>query len=54
MAHMLFLVTMVERIDLVNSAVISLFQMISLRWLTFLLESLTVTLTVLLFCIYFF
>ena len=37
-----------ELIDLLNSV------KISLRWLTFLLESLTVTLTVLLFWIYFF
>ena len=52
MAHisrLLFLVTVLELIDLVNSAVIFLFQMTSVRWLTFLLESLTVTLTVLLF-----
>ena len=43
-----------ELIDLVNSVVIFLSQMILFRWLTFLLRSLTVILTVLLFCIYFF
>ena len=39
-------------IDLVNSVII--FQMILLRWLTFLFRSLTVTLTILFFWIYFF
>ena len=39
-------------IDLVNSVII--FQMILLRWLTFLFGSLTVTLTILSFWIYFF
>ena len=41
-------------IDLVNSVIIVLSQIILLRWLTFLLGSLTVTLTVLLFWIYLF
>ena len=41
-----------ELIDLVNSVIIFLSQMTLLRWLTFLPESLTVTLTVLLFWIY--
>ena len=41
-------------IDLVNSVIIFLFRMILLRLLTFLLRSLTVTLTVLLFWTYFF
>ena len=45
---------MVEMIDLVNSVIIFLSQMILHRWLTFLLRSLTVILTVLLFWIYFF
>ena len=40
---------LVEQIDLVNSAIMTL-----LRWLTFLLGSLAVTLTVLLFWIYLF
>ena len=43
-----------ELIDLVNSVVIFLFQMILLIWLAFLLISQTVILTVLLFWIYFF
>ena len=45
--------TLVELIDLVNSVMIFLSQMTLFRWLTFLLGSLTVTLTVLLFRIYF-
>ena len=45
---------LVELIDLVNSVIIFLSQMILFRLLTFLLRSLTVILTVLLFCIYFF
>ena len=45
---------LVELIDLVNSVIIFLSQMTLLKWLTFLLGSLTVTLTVLLFWIYFF
>ena len=40
--------------DLLNSVIILLSQMTLIRWLTFLLGSLTVILTVLLFCIYFF
>ena len=44
---------LVELIDLVNSVIIFLSQMTLLRWLTSLLGSLTVTLTVLLFRIYF-
>ena len=48
----------VELIDLTNSVIISndlvLFQMTLLKWLTFLFGYLTVTLTVLLFWIYFF
>ena len=44
----------VELIDLVNSVIIFLSQMTLLRWLTFLLGSLTVILTVLLFWIYLF
>ena len=43
-----------ELIDLVNSVIIFLSQMILFRLLTFLLRSLTVILTVLLFCISFF
>ena len=43
---------LVELIDLVNYAIIS--QTTLLRWLTFLLGSLTVILTVLLFWTYFF
>ena len=45
---------LVELIDLVNSVIIFLSQMTLLRWLTFLLRSQTVILTVLLFWIYFF
>ena len=45
--------TLVELIDLANSVMIFLSQMTLFRWLTFLLGSLTVTLTVLLFRIYF-
>ena len=45
---------LVELIDLVNSVIIFLSQMTLLRWLTFLLGSLTVILTVLLFSIYLF
>ena len=45
---------LVKLIDLVNSVIIFLSQMTLLRWLTFLLRSLTVILTVLLFWIYFF
>ena len=45
---------LVELIDLVNSVIIFLSQMTLLRWLTFLLGSQTVILTVLLFWIYFF
>ena len=41
-----------ELIDHMNSDIILLFQLTLLRWLTFLLRSLTVTLTVLLFWIY--
>ena len=44
----------VELIDLVNSVIIFLSHMTLLRWLTFLLGSLTLTLTVLLFWIYLF
>ena len=43
-----------ELIDLVNSVIIFLSQMILLRWLTFILGSQTVILTVLLFWISFF
>ena len=43
-----------ELIDLVNSVIIFLSQMILLRWLTFLLGSQTVILIVLLFWIFFF
>ena len=43
-----------ELIDLVDSVIIFLSQMTLLRWLIFLLKFLTVTLTVLLFWIYFF
>ena len=43
-----------ELIDLVNSAIIFISQMTLLRWLTFLLGSPTVTVTVLLFWISFF
>ena len=43
-----------ELIDQVDSVIIFLSQMTLLRWLTFLLRSLTVALTVLLFWIYFF
>ena len=43
----------VEMIDLVKSVTIFLSQMTLLRWLTFQLGHLTVTLTVLLFWIYF-
>ena len=46
--------TLVELIDLVNSVIIFLSQTTLLRWLTFLLGSQTVILTVLLFWIYFF
>ena len=42
-----------ELIELVNSVLIFLSQMTLLKWLTFLLQSVTVTLTVLLFWIYF-
>ena len=45
---------LVELIDLVNSVIIFLSQMTLLRWLTFLLGSQTVILTVLLFWIYLF
>ena len=45
---------LVELIDLVNSVIIFLSQMTLPRWLTFLLGSLTVILTVLLFWIYLF
>ena len=45
---------LVELIDLLNSFIIFLSQMILLRFLTFLLGSLTVTSTVLLFWIYFY
>ena len=45
---------LVELIDLVIFVIIFLSQMTILRWLTFLLGSLSVTLTVLLFLIYFF
>ena len=45
---------LVELIDLVNSVIIFLSQMTLLRWLTFLLGSQTVILTVLLFWISFF
>ena len=45
---------LVELIDLVNSVIIFLSHMTLLRWLTFLLESQTVILIVLLFWIYFF
>ena len=45
---------LVELIDLVNSVIIFLSQMILLRWLFFLLRSQTVILTVLLFWIYLF
>ena len=45
---------LVELIDLVNSVIIFLPQITLLRGLPFLLESLTVTLTVLLFWIFFF
>ena len=41
-----------ELVDHVNSDIIFLFQLTLLKWLTFLLRSLTVTLTVLLFLIY--
>ena len=41
-----------QLIEHVNSDIIFLFQLTLLRWLTFLLRSLTVTLTVLLFQIY--
>ena len=44
---------MLELIDLVSSVTIFLSQMTLLRWLPFLLRSLTVNLTVLLFWIYF-
>ena len=46
--------TLVELVDLVNSVIIFLSQTTLLRWLTFLLGSQTVILTVLLFWIYFF
>ena len=45
---------MVELIELVNSVVIFLSEMTLLRWLTFLLRSLTVAVPVLLFWIHFF
>ena len=45
---------LVELIDLVNSVIIFLSQLTLLRWLTFLLGSETVILTVLLFWIYLF
>ena len=45
---------LVELIDLVNSVIIFVSQMTLLRWLTFLLRSLAVILTVLLFWISFF
>ena len=45
---------LVELIDLVNSIIIFLSQTTLLRWLTFLLGSQTVILTVVLFWIYFF
>ena len=45
---------LVKLIDLVNSVIIFLSQITLLRWLTFLLGSQTVILTVLLFWIYFF
>ena len=44
---------LVELIDLVKSVIIFLSQMTLLRWLTFLLGSLTMTLTALLLWIYF-
>ena len=43
-----------ELIDLVNSVIMFLSQMTLFRWLTFLLGSQTVILTVLLFWVYFF
>ena len=43
---------LVELNDLVHSVIIFLFQMTILRWLTFIIGSLTVTLTVLLFWVY--
>ena len=45
---------LVELVDLVNFDIIFVSQMILLRWLTLLLESLTVTFTVLLSWIYLF
>ena len=45
---------LVELIELMNSVIIFLSQMTLLRWLTFLLGSLAVTLTFLLFWIYLF
>ena len=45
---------LMELIDMMNSVVNFLSQMTFFRWLTFLLASLTLTLTVLFFCIYFF
>ena len=44
---------LVELINLVNSVITFLSQMTSLRWLTFLLESQTLILIILLFWIYF-
>ena len=52
--HKDWLTILVELIDLVNSVIVFLSQMTLLRWLTFLLRSLTVILTVLLFWISFF
>ena len=52
--HKDWLTILVELIDLVNSVIVFLSQMTLLRWLTFLLGSLTVILTVLLFWISFF
>ena len=48
------LAILVELINQVNSVIIFLSQMTVLIWLTFLLESQTMILTVLLFWIYFF
>ena len=52
--HMDWLTYSGELTDLGNSVIIFLFQMTLLRWLNFLLRSLTVILTVLLFLIYYF
>ena len=50
--HKDWLVYSSELVDHVNSDIIFLFQLTLLRWLTFLLRSLTMTFTVLLFFIY--